>query len=154
MLARDPDTGAARWFYQFSPHDHFDHDGVNENVLVDLPADGRTRKVILHPERNGYVYVMDRTAGEVLSATPFIRVTASKGVDLDPSSPTRGRLVPNMEKMPKPARVIRDIAPIHAGAKDWQPSSYSPDTGLLYIPHQTMTMDWEAVEANYIEGKP
>jgi lanthanide-dependent methanol dehydrogenase len=149
VFARSPDTGDARWFYQWSPHDLYDHDGVNENILVDLDIDGRKRKVILHPERNGYVYVLDRATGEVLSADPFVRITASKGVDLK-----TGRLIPNDEKKPKMGAVIRDVTPMHAGAKDWQPAAFSPKTGLLYIPHQTMTMDYEGVEANYIAGTP
>ena len=149
LFARDPDTGDARWLYQWSPHDLFDHDGVNENILVDLELGGGKRKVILHPERNGYVYVLDRTTGEVLSADPFVRITASKGVDLK-----TGRLVVNLEKVPRTGQVIKDVTPIHAGAKDWQPAAYSPKTGLLYIPHQTMSMDYEGVEANYIAGTP
>src|SRR4029078_6226597 len=80
IFARAPDTGEAVWFYQWSPHDLYDHDGVNENLLLDLPINGRTRKVLVRPERNGYVYVPDRTNGEVLSATPFGYITASKGV--------------------------------------------------------------------------
>ena len=149
VFARNPDTGAARWFYQYSPHDLYDHDAVNEHLLVELTINGTPRKVLLHPERNGYVYVLDRATGEVLSADPFVRVTGSKGVDI----PT-GKLIPNPEKKPRLGVVIRDIAPIHAGAKDWQPSSFSPKTGLLYMPHQTMSMDWEGVEANYIAGTP
>jgi len=149
IFARDPDTGAARWFYQWTPHDLYDHDGVNESILVDLKIDGRTRKVLLHTDRNGYVYVMDRATGEVLSATPFVRVTGAKGVDLK-----TGRLIPNEAKKPKMGKVVRDIAPPAPGARDWQPNAFSPRTGLLYIPHQTMSMDYEGVEANYIAGTP
>lgn len=148
-FARNPDTGDAKWFYQYSPHDLYDHDGVNEHVLAELPINGAPRKVLIHPERNGYVYVLDRATGEVLSADPFVRITASKGVDL-----ASGKLIPNPDKKPKLGVEIRDVAPIHAGAKDWQPSSFSPRTGLLYMPHQTMSMDWEGVEANYIAGTP
>ena len=69
VFARDPDTGAARWFYQWSPHDLHDYDGINESILLDLPIEGRTRAVLVRPERNGYMYVLDRATGEVLSAT-------------------------------------------------------------------------------------
>ena len=69
-----PDTGAARWFYQYNPHDLYDYDGVNENVLMDLDIGGSTRKVLAHPDRNGYLYVIDRATGEVLSANPFVHV--------------------------------------------------------------------------------
>jgi PQQ-dependent dehydrogenase (methanol/ethanol family) len=149
VFARDPDTGHAKWYYQWSPHDLFDHDGINENILLDLLIDGQQRKVIVHPERNGYVYVLDRKTGQVLSATPFVRITASKGVDLK-----RGRLIPNDEKHPKVGQYIKDIAPPSPGAKDWQPSCYSPRTKFVYIPHQTMSMDFEGEEASYIVGTP
>ena len=82
IFARRPDTGEAVWAYQWSPHDLYDHDGINEQVLVDLPVDGKVRKVLLRPERNGYLYVMDRMNGQVLSATPFHYNTISRGVDL------------------------------------------------------------------------
>ena len=121
VFARNPDTGQARWFYQLNPHDEFDHDGVNENIVVDLQLDGRTRKTLLAAQRNGYVYVLNRTTGEVLSATPFVRITASKGVDLK-----TGRIIPNEEKKPQIGKVIRDVAPASPGAKDWQPCAWSP----------------------------
>ena len=82
MFARDADTGEAVWFYQFSPHDLYDYDAVNENILLDLPIKGQTRKVLVHPDRNGYVYVMDRTNGEVLSARPIRTHHNQPGVDL------------------------------------------------------------------------
>ncbi len=82
IFARDIDTGEALWFYQMSPHDLHDYDGVNENILLDLPFNGQTRKVLLHPDRNGYMYVIDRTNGEVLQANPFGYVNSTRGVDL------------------------------------------------------------------------
>jgi lanthanide-dependent methanol dehydrogenase len=176
IFARNPDTGQAHWFYQLNPHDEFDHDGVNENIVVDLPASvaagadggrstqesasaepesappvrgGNSRKCLLSAQRNGYVYVLDRTTGQVLSATPFVRITASKGVDLK-----SGRIIPNDEKKPQIGKVIRDVAPASPGGKDWQPCAWSPRTHLLYIPHQNLAMDYEGVEASYIEGTP
>jgi lanthanide-dependent methanol dehydrogenase len=149
IFARDADTGAARWFYQWSPHDLFDHDGVNENVLLDLKVGGRTRKVLVRPERNGYIYVLDRTTGEIISATPFVHITSSKGVDLK-----TGKLIPVEEKKPGVGYVTRDICPAAPGAKDWQPSSFSPKTGLLYLPHNNLCMDFEGLEVSYIAGTP
>src|ERR671913_924247 len=70
IFARDADTGEARWFYQWSPHDLYDWDGINQNILLDMNVGGQPRKVLVRPERNGYIYVLDRTSGEVLSATP------------------------------------------------------------------------------------
>jgi lanthanide-dependent methanol dehydrogenase len=149
MFARDPDTGEAVWAYQWSPHDLYDHDGVNELVLLDLPIKGVTRKVLVRPERNGYVYVLDRATGEVLSADPYGFITTSTGVNLK-----TGRLRAVPEKEPRTGAVVRNICPAAPGTKDWQPSSYSPRTGLLYIPHQNLCEDVEATEANYIAGTP
>src|SRR5688572_18156392 len=149
MFARDPDTGEAVWAYQWSPHDLFDHDGVNELVLLDLPINGVTRKVLVRPERNGYMYVLDRATGEVLSADPYGFITTSKGVNLK-----TGRLIEVPEKAPRTGEVVRMICPAAPGTKDWQPSSYSPRTGLLYIPHQNLCQDIEATDANYIAGTP
>src|SRR4051794_11065814 len=149
IFARTPKTGAAKWFYQFSNHDLWDHDGINENVLLDLRIDGKDRKVLIQVQRNGYVYVIDRTTGEVLSATPFVRITSSKGVDLK-----TGLLTRNEEKKPQLGKVLRDVAPSSPGGKDWCPTAFSPRTGLLYIPHMTLTMDTEPLEVNYIAGTP
>src|SRR5688572_6625011 len=149
LFARDADTGEAVWFYQTSPHDLFDYDDVNESILVDLPLGGTTRKTLLRPNRDGYVYVIDRTTGEVLSADPFVHVTSTKGIDLK-----KGRPIENPEKTPVLGKVVRDICPASPGGKDWQPSAYSPNTGLLYIPANNLCMDFEALEANYIAGTP
>jgi PQQ-dependent dehydrogenase (methanol/ethanol family) len=149
LFARDPDTGEARWFYQFSPHDLHDYDAINENILVDLPMSGRVRKVIIRPERNGYVYVIDRANGQVLSADAFVPVNSSKGVDL-----RTGRLIPNPEKAPKVGKVVRNICPSANGAKDWNPSAWSPRTRLLYMPATNLCMDWQSAEVNYIAGTP
>jgi PQQ-dependent dehydrogenase (methanol/ethanol family) len=149
IFARDPSNGEAVWFYQWSPHDLFDHDGINEQILLDLPIKGQTRKVLVRPERNGYIYVVDRITGEVLSADPYGYITSSKGVDLK-----TGRLIPIEAKAPQTGKVVRGICPAAPGMKDWQPSSYSPRTGLLYLPHQNLCEDVEAGEANYIEGTP
>jgi len=149
IFARNADTGEAAWYYQFSPHDLFDHDGINENILLTLPVDGQPRKVVLRPDRNGYMYVLDRGTGQVLSATPYVNVNSATGVDLQ-----TGRLQYAADKIPATGKVVHDICPNASGAKDWEPSAYSPRTGLLYIPHENMCMDWEGLEANYIAGTP
>ncbi|TPI32696.1 PQQ-dependent dehydrogenase, methanol/ethanol family [Mesorhizobium sp. B3-1-6] len=149
IFARDPDTGAAKWFYQWSPHDLHDYDGINEQVLLNMNWQGKPRKVLVRPERNGYLYVLDRTTGEVLSAKPYGPVNSSKGVDLK-----TGRLIENPDKQTGTGKVVRDICPTASGLKDWQPSAFSPKTGLLYIPHNNLCMDEEGVEVNYIAGTP
>lgn len=149
VFARDPDNGQARWFYQYSPHDLHDYDGVNEHIVLDLDWHGARRKTLVHPDRNGYVYVLDRTTGQVLSAEPFVHITTSDGVDLQ-----SGRIRYNPDKEPQLRKVVRNQCPVSPGGKDWQPSAYSPRTGLVYIPHQNLCQDVEAYEASYIAGTP
>ena len=149
IFARRPDTGEAVWYYQWSPHDLHDYDGVNENVLVDLAIGGQTRRVILHPDRNGYLYVVDRTNGQVLSADPFVPVTTSTRVDLQ-----TGALVYNPAKDPRGGETVRNVCPASPGGKDWQPAAWSPRTRLLYIPHQNLCQDAETYQVSYIAGTP
>lgn len=149
IFARKPDTGEAIWFYQWSPHDLHDYDGVNENVLIEGTIQGVQRKLLVHPERNGYVYVMDRTNGQVLSATPFVHITTSTGVDLQ-----TGKLRYNPAKNPRVGESVRSICPASPGAKDWQPSAWSPRTRLLYIPHQNLCQDAVSMQVSYIAGTP
>ncbi len=149
IFAREPATGQARWAYQWSPHDLYDYDGINEQLLLDLTIDGRPRHVLVRPERNGYVYVMDRATGEVLSATPFVPVTSTKGVDLASGRPREAE-----DKKPEVGKVVRDICPASPGGKDWQPSAFSPRTGLVYMPFNNLCMDFESAEASYIAGTP
>ncbi len=149
IFARDADTGSARWFYQLSPHDMHDYDGVNENILIEADFKGQVRQLLIHPDRNGYVYLMDRTNGQVLSAKPFVHITTSNGVDLE-----SGQLKYNAAKEPRLGETIRDVCPVSPGGKDWQPSSYSPLTKLVYIPHQNLCQDATSYAASYIAGTP
>lgn len=151
IFARRPDSGEAIWFYQYTSHDLYGHDGINESIVVDLalkPGEPPT-KVLLHADRNGYFYVLDRQTGQPLSATPFVRVNSTTGVDLK-----TGRLQFVEDKKPVTGKTIRDIAPAAPGGKDWQPSAFSPRTNLVYLPHQTLAMDFEETDVNYIAGTP
>jgi len=149
IFARRPDTGEAIWAYQISPHDEFDYDAVNENILIDLDVRGQKRKVLVHPDRNGRAYIIDRATGEVLSAETFAFVNTTKGVDLK-----TGRPIEADEKKTGAGKTVRDICPAAPGAKDWQPSAYSPRTGWFYIPQNNLCMEFEATPANYIAGTP
>lgn len=150
VFARDINTGQARWFYQSTPHDLYDHDDINEIVLVDYPV-GRGKRVpaLIRPSRNGFFYVQDRRSGQVLSATPYSFINVYKGVDLK-----TGRLIPVGGLEPIPGRVVRNICPASPGAKDWNPSAFSPVTGLIYIPHLNLCQDMGVKNANYIAGTP
>ncbi|HLU04966.1 MAG TPA: methanol/ethanol family PQQ-dependent dehydrogenase [Woeseiaceae bacterium] len=149
IFARNPDTGMAKWAYQWGPHDLFDYDGVNENLLIDLDIGGTDRAVLVRPERNGHMYVLDRETGEVLSAEPYQHITVTEGIDLQTGRPNHVAA-----KEPREGEITRDICPSAPGAKDWQPSAYSPQTGLIYVPHQHLCMDMRPVETSYISGTP
>ena len=149
LFARRPATGAAVWAYQWNPHDAHDYDGTNENVVVELQLGGAKRKVLLHPERNGFLYMHDAATGEVLSAEPFVFTNSIRRVDLKTGRP---EIVE--EKKPRQGRTVRDICPSAPGGKDWQPSAFSPRTGWLYMAHNNLCMDFEATRANYIAGTP
>lgn len=148
LFARRPETGEAIWAYQLNPHDQHDYDGVNENILLDLNIGGTLRKVLAHPDRNGRLYIIDRTNGEVLSAEPFAYINTTLGVDLK-----TGRPKINPDKATG-FKTVRDGCPAPPGGKDWQPSSYSPKTGLIYLPHNNLCYETQGVQANYISGTP
>ena len=150
VFARDIGTGQARWFYQSTPHDLYDHDDINEILLVDYPiGNGQRIPAIIRPSRNGFFYVQDRRTGRVLSAKPYGYGNVYKGVDLK-----TGRLIPVGGMEPVPGRAVRNICPASPGAKDWNPSAFSPVTGLVYIPHLNLCQDMGVSNANYIPGTP
>lgn len=149
ILARDPDTGELVWAFQVTPHDMWDYDAVNENILVDLPIGGAMRKVLVHFDRNGYAYTIDRTTGEVLLAKSFVPMNWSSSVDL-----STGRPVVNPEKRTTFAPKVLNICPSLEGGKNQQPAAFSPSTGLFYVPTNNLCMDWEMREVSYIAGTP
>ncbi|HUJ22502.1 MAG TPA: PQQ-binding-like beta-propeller repeat protein [Bryobacteraceae bacterium] len=125
VVALESETGKLRWHYQFTPHDVWDYDGVNEMVLVDLPIGGHMERALLHADRNGHFYALDRTNGRFLYAQPFVRVTWTKGFE-------NGRPVINPQAIPTVGGVT--VCPGAAGGKEWNPMSFSPLTGLVYLP--------------------
>jgi alcohol dehydrogenase (cytochrome c) len=126
VVALDADTGQLKWHYQFSPHDEFDQDATQIGVLADLPWQGRPRKLLLWANRNGFFYVLDRITGQFLSGKPFVRVTWADGFDQH----GRPRRVSGQE--PTPQGTI--VYPGNQGATNWYNPSYSPRSGLLYVP--------------------
>jgi len=149
VFARDPETGAARWAFQFTPHDQWDYDGVNENVLLDATIDGKPRKVMVQFNRNAYAYTIDRLTGEVLVAAPFAYQNWSNGFDLK-----TGRASIRPEKEPRPHVKVSDICPPDIGGKDWEPAAFSPRTGLLYVGIFNICMDLTDHPQSYIAGTP
>jgi alcohol dehydrogenase (cytochrome c) len=149
IFARDPATGAAKWAYQFTPHDQWDYDGVNENILLDLPINGQTRKTLVTFNRNGFAYTIDRTNGEVLVAEKFGVVNWASSIDLKTGLPNL-----NPDKNVTPEVEVQNICPTHIGSKDWQPAAFSPRTGLLYADIFNVCMDLTDHEVSYIPGTP
>ena len=149
VFARDADTGMAKWAYQFTPHDEWDYDGINENVLIEIPWKGARRKVLVHFDRNGFAYTIDRVRGEVLVAEPFGYENWASKIDLATGMP-----VVNSEKHPIVEQKVEDICPPDVGVKNWQPSAFSPRTGLLYATIYNSCMDLTDHEVKYIPGAP
>src|SRR6185437_5860730 len=149
IWARNPETGMAKWAYQIEPHDGFDYDEIMENVLVDMPWHGQMRKLLIHPGRTGFVFVLDRETGQLLSAQTFEPVTWAKGFDLK-----TGKVEINPDKQTHYGQTTRDICPSSTGAKEFVQSSFSPKTGYLYIPAHNTCMDFEGEQVNYIAGTP
>jgi PQQ-dependent dehydrogenase (methanol/ethanol family) len=149
IFARNPDTGKAAWAYQKTPHDAWDYDGINENVLVDLDMGGQMRKVLVNFDRNGFAYVLDRKTGELLKADPFVFVNWAKSIDL-----SSGKPVEDPEKRTSATKNTKDICPSAMGGKNQQPVSYSPNTGYFYVPTNNLCMDYEGVEVKYQAGQP
>ncbi|MDE2361390.1 MAG: PQQ-dependent methanol/ethanol family dehydrogenase [Hyphomicrobiales bacterium] len=147
-LALDADTGQIKWFLQGTPEDAWDYDGVNELVLADLKLRGKTVPVAMKADRNGFFFVMNRDNGKVQSAEKFVPATnwATKW-DIN-----TGRAVEVADKRPGPNHPAKDICPNLIGGKNWQPMSFNPDTGLVYIPSNNVCMDWSVSDVAYKRG--
>lgn len=153
LFARDADTGEVKWLYQKTPFDEWDYDGVNENVLADLTMDGKKRKVLINMDRNGFGYTLDRVTGELLVAEKYDpSVNWADRIDKK-----TGRPVVN-EKYSTFANGedtnSKGVCPAALGSKDQQPSAFSPDTGLLYVPTNHICMDYEPFQVSYVAGQP
>jgi len=158
IMARDADTGMARWFYQMTPHDEWDFDGVNEMILVDQEVGGRPRKLLVHFDRNGLAYTLDRTNGELLVAEKYDpAVNWVSKVDMDKNSPTYGRpLVVSQFSTEQQGEDVntKHVCPAALGTKDQQPAAFSPRTGLFYVQTNHVCMDYEPFRVNYTAGQP
>jgi len=125
VLALDPDTGKLKWYFQFTPHDLFDYDAVETPMLIDAVYQGAPRKLLVEANRNGYIYVLDRTNGKFLSATPFVeKLNWAKGID------AQGRPVLSGNQ---PTAEGTRICPGFAGATNWFAPSYSESTHSVYF---------------------
>jgi PQQ-dependent dehydrogenase (methanol/ethanol family) len=153
-FARNPDTGMATWAYQMTPFDEWDYDGINESVLFESGG----KKLLAHFDRNGFGYTLDRTNGDLLVAKPYDQdLNWSTGVEMDKSKPNYGRptVVASKSTFLNGQDVnTKNICPAALGFKDQQPVSYSPLTGLVYIPVNNVCMDYEPFKVSYTPGQP
>jgi alcohol dehydrogenase (cytochrome c) len=124
IIALNPDTGKLAWYFQPSPHDTHDWDAVQTPVLFDGEINGRPRKLLAQASRNGWFFVLDRTTGERIASSEFVKTNWTLGVD------SKGQPIPNPAKQPKPDGAL--VTPNQGGAINWPPPSYNPETGLFY----------------------
>lgn len=146
LFARDPATGAARWFTPINPHDLFGLGATGPNLRIDRDWRGAARKLLVHADANGYLYVLDRETGRILSAEPFAPTNAVGGVEL-----STGALLRNPAKAARFQTMARDVCPGLPGAIGGAPA-YLETTGLVYLPVSRLCMDFEARNANYVAG--
>jgi alcohol dehydrogenase (cytochrome c) len=154
VFARDADTGVAKWVYQMTPHDQWDYDGVNEMILADkVPVHGQPTDALVHFDRNGFAYVLDRATGKLLEAEKFDpRVNWATHVDM-----TTG--VPEVVSQYAPGdqgadHNTKNVCPAALGSKDEQPAAYSPLTHMFYVPTNHVCMDYEPFKVSYTAGQP
>lgn len=146
-LALDPNTGKIKWHIQTTPADAWDYDGVNEAVLADLKIGNDTVPALLKADRNGFFFVANRETGKVVSAEKYVFANWAEKWDT-----TKLRAVENADKRPGPGHPAKDICPNLIGGKNWQPMSYNPQTGLVYIPTNNVCMDWSVSDVTYKRG--
>ncbi|MFA5898809.1 MAG: methanol/ethanol family PQQ-dependent dehydrogenase [Hyphomicrobium sp.] len=158
IIARNPDTGMAAWAYQMTPFDEWDYDGVNENILIDIDVAGKKTPVLVHFDRNGFAYTLNRKTGELLVAEKYDpAVNWATKVEMDKSSPRYGRpeVVAKYSTFQNGPDVnSTGICPAALGSKDMQPASYSQLTGLFYVPTNHVCMDYEPFKVEYTAGQP
>jgi alcohol dehydrogenase (cytochrome c) len=140
VLAIDANTGKLKWYFQFTPHDVYDYDANETPVLVDEDDKGAVRRLLLQANRNGFFYVLDRTNGKFLRATPFVeKLNWATGIDASGRPLLSGRV---------PTQEGTKICPGVVGATNWFSPSYNPDTGLFYL------MAGENCDVYFAKSKP
>ena len=132
---------------QQTPEDAWDYDGVNELVLADLKMGNETVPAMMKADRNGFFFITNRETGKVLSAEKYVPTTWAKSWDVAQLRP-----IEDPDKRPGPNHPAKGICPNLIGGKNWQPMSYSPETGLVYIPSNNICMDWSVSDVNYKRG--
>ncbi|MGD9903088.1 MAG: PQQ-binding-like beta-propeller repeat protein, partial [Vicinamibacterales bacterium] len=146
VLALDADTGRMKWHFQYTPHDVHDWDANQIQVLADLSIDGRPRQTLITANRNAFYYVLDRVTGEFLHAAPYAKQTWAKGID------PKGR--PRVIEGTEPTYEGNLVYPSLQGSTNWPSPSYSPQTGLFYVPVREMGSYYYKTDVEYEAGQP
>ncbi len=151
VLARRPEDGTLVWAYQFTPHDNWDFDATGAMVLADLVVAGKPTKALVHFDKNGFAYTLDRATGRLLVAEPFVAVNWAKSVDLK-----TGRPVIDPGKQTGASHgTVKGICPcLEGGVSPSSPPAYSPRTHLFYTSTNNLCMDYNATRASYLKGTP
>ena len=153
IWARDLDTGKVKWVYQMTPFDQWDFDGINEMILADIKHKGQMRKALVHFDRNGFGYTLDRVTGELLVAEKFDpAVNWATHVDMKSGRP---QVDPRYSTaLNGPDVDTKGVCPAALGSKDQQPASFNPKTGLFYVPTNHVCMNYEPFKVDYVAGQP
>ncbi len=153
LWARDLDTGSVKWVYQMTPHDEWDFDGINEVPLIDINWKGKKVPALVHFDRNGIAYTLNRETGELLVAQKFDpQVNWTSGVDMKTGRPTVVKAYSTDAGGPDVN--VKDICPAALGSKDEQPASYDRKSGLMMVPTNHVCMTYEPFQVEYTAGQP
>ena len=153
ILARDADSGELVWAYNVTPQDSWDLDEPSAGIIVDLQINGRMRKTLVHPARNGFFYVFDRTTGEmILKPWPFVHNDLIKGVDMETGRPLYDIRKIMFTKLEDRLKYVPDAKDTNVtwcpgiAARNWFQDAYSPRTGLVYTPTSNQCGTQKVVE--------
>jgi lanthanide-dependent methanol dehydrogenase len=153
IWSRDVDTGAVKWVYQMTPFDEWDFDGINEMILADIPVKGKKTPVLVHFDRNGFGYTLNRHSGELLVAEKYDPVVNwATHVDMKTGRPQVVAKYSTAQNGPDVD--TKGICPAALGSKDQQPASFNPQNGLFYVPTNHVCMNYEPFKVEYTAGQP
>jgi PQQ-dependent dehydrogenase (methanol/ethanol family) len=153
IMARDLDTGMAKWVYQMTPYDEWDFDGVNEMILADINVKGKPTKALVHFDRNGFGYTLDRTNGALLVAEKYDpSVNWATHVDMRTGRPQVVAKYSTAQNGPDVN--TKGVCPAALGTKDQQPAAFNPRNGRFYVPTNHVCMDYEPFKIDYTAGQP
>ncbi len=153
IMARDVDTGIAKWVFQMTPYDEWDFDGINEMILADINVKGKPTKALVHFDRNGFGYTLDRATGALLVAEKFDpAVNWATNVDMKTGRPQVVKKYSTAQGGPDVN--TKGVCPAALGSKDQQPAAFNPKNGLFYVPTNHVCMDYEPFKVDYVAGQP